>query len=77
MRDAAIAAAAAVKAEKAREAAEQLAATQASSFPSSEMKIAAVRRGNCSFETKVKVAAASGFAAIVVINNDNTAFPAG
>ena len=44
---------------------------------SSERKIAAVRRGNCSFETKVKVAAASGFAAIVVINNDNTAFPAG
>ena len=44
---------------------------------SSDLKIAAVRRGNCSFETKVKVAAVSGFAAIVVINNDNIAFPAG
>ena len=40
-------------------------------------KIAAVRRGNCSFETKVKVAAASGFDAIVIVNHDNTAFPAG
>ena len=58
------------------QAAKSKSASFSSSF-SSAMKIAAVRRGNCSFETKVKVAAASGFAAIVVINNDNTAFPAG
>jgi hypothetical protein len=41
------------------------------------VKVAAVRRGNCSFETKVKVAHASGFAALVIVNNDNVAFPAG
>jgi hypothetical protein len=43
----------------------------------SENMIALVRRGNCSFETKSRVAAEEGYDALIIVNSENVVFPPG
>jgi hypothetical protein len=39
--------------------------------------IALVSRGNCSFETKSKIAAQEGYEALIIVNTEKVVFPPG
>jgi hypothetical protein len=44
---------------------------------SKRTRVALVGRGNCSFETKSKIAANGGYHALIIVNTDLTVFPPG
>ena len=51
--------------------------SNSSRYTRNDHMIAVVRRGNCSFIHKSRVAAAGGFAGLIIVNTDNTIFPVG